>query len=110
MTPYSPLTKERFLELAAEYGCNSFLASDLWFVRPVQKAHDEEDIVKGNFEMMKRDGWIERNNGAAERLLRHEWEPTAKGRCARCGNNKRSPFHNTEPFRVIEAVNPTGDL
>jgi hypothetical protein len=94
---WSPVNKTRFLEIAAEYGINRFLASDLWYFRPVDHAHDTEDEVRGNLELMKADGWIGRNNVMAENLIRHQYQRGPGGKCEFCNRRRLAAEHNTEP-------------
>lgn len=105
---YKPIDKARFLEIVmVEYGANIHLASDLWYFRPVDHLHDNEDEIRGNLELMGRD-WIQRNNPRAEALDRHDYlnDRTADkpGKCAVCQGLKRSAAHNLEPLQVKGAV------
>ncbi len=98
VVPFRKLTKQQFLDIAAEYGANRFLASDLWYFRPREHEDDTEEIIRGNFELLKKERWIERNNGKAEAAERHAYLRVYNGeRCAVCGRNKRAAEHNTEP-------------
>jgi len=95
---WQPITKTRFLELAATFGANRFLASDLWYFRPVDHQHDTEDEVTGNLVLMKQDGWIERNNGLAEALNRHTFKRGPGGKCSFCDRRRLAAEHNTDPI------------
>jgi len=98
--PFRKLTKQQFLELAAEYGANRWLASDLWYFRPHEHEDDTEEIIRGNLELLKKEHWIERNNRKAEAVERHTYLRVYNGeRCNVCGRNKRAAEHNTEPVQ-----------
>jgi hypothetical protein len=94
-----PITKERFFEVAAVYGCNRQLASDLWYCRPVDHLTDTEDEITGNLKLLDKD-WIARMNPKAVTLERHIYVAGCGGDCAICKALKRSPIHNLEPVET----------
>lgn len=100
VVPFRKLRQQEFMELAAEYGANRHLASDLWYFRPREHEDDTEDIIRGNLELLKKEHWIERNNVKALAVERHSYLRVYNGeRCAVCGRNKRAAEHNTYPVQ-----------
>jgi len=118
-----PITKERFFEVCDDYGINSALASDLWFIRPIEHRNDPEDAIRGNLELIE-DAWIARNNLLALQLQRHEFQEPKKSSlqrqkaaraagvltgdcdellCDRCNGPWLSAIHNTEPKPELPA-------
>ena len=110
MGTWDPITKQRFLELARARGANEYLASDLWYFRPVDHLHDTEDQVLGNLELLiKTDpAWLERNNQQARAVDRHRYRPDDRGKCDYCRAPKRSAAHNLEPLNAIGPGQPKG--
>lgn len=108
---WKPIDKARFIQIVmTEYGANLHLASDLWYLRPVDHQHDTEDEIRGNLELMGRD-WIQRNNPRAETIDRHDYinDKAAADKCAVCRGLKRSAPHNLEPLQVKGAIVAFGE-
>jgi hypothetical protein len=95
---HEPISKPRFFQVAAEFNIGRALASDIWFVRPIEHANDTEDEIRGNLSLMAPE-WIEKHNQQAENLPRHHYQRGNLGRCQVCGEPKRTVVHNMEDAR-----------
>lgn len=61
------MTLERFTEILAEYGFSEALSHDAWYARPKDKPLPTEQEVRGNAELLRHMGWVDRQEQARRR-------------------------------------------